>query len=63
MSLYSQDDYAQSLHSLLPNGRAWPREKGSVQYAVLKALGRAFARCFRNGKVRWDYLMTALSAK
>lgn len=27
MSLYSQDDYAQSLHSLLPNGRAWPREK------------------------------------
>jgi uncharacterized protein YmfQ (DUF2313 family) len=39
MSLYSQDDYAQSLHSLLPNGRAWPREKGSVQYAVLKALG------------------------
>ncbi|HDG8160814.1 TPA: YmfQ family protein [Klebsiella pneumoniae] len=44
MSLYSQDDYAQSLHSLLPNGRAWPREKGSVQYAVLKALGRAFAR-------------------
>ena len=40
MSLYSQDDYAQSLHSLLPNGRAWPREKGSVQYEI----GRASCR-------------------
>lgn len=44
MSLFSQNDYASALGTLLPRGRAWPRASDTVQSAVLRALGRSFQR-------------------
>lgn len=44
MSLYTVDDYTRALVALMPSGLAWLRDKGSTQYATLRALGNSFAR-------------------
>ncbi|HCQ8415826.1 TPA: DUF2313 domain-containing protein [Klebsiella michiganensis] len=44
MSLYSVDDYARALVSLLPTGLAWPRDVESTQYAMVRSLAHSFAR-------------------
>ncbi|WP_413722416.1 YmfQ family protein [Sodalis sp. RH24] len=44
MSQFSADDYTAALQGLLPPGQAWPRENGTVQNAVLRALGNSYQR-------------------
>jgi hypothetical protein len=44
MSLYSVDDYARALVSLLPTGLAWPRDVESTQHATVRSLAHSFAR-------------------
>jgi len=44
MSLYSVDDYANALASLLPVGLAWTHDVKSTQYATLRSLGHSLAR-------------------
>ncbi len=42
--IYSQDDYVSALQKLLPRGRVWPRDPGSVQASALAGFARSFAR-------------------
>ncbi len=42
--VYTADDYQRALWNLMPRGRAWNKEPGSVQSQVLLGLSQAFAR-------------------
>ncbi|TAL89295.1 MAG: DUF2313 domain-containing protein [Candidimonas sp.] len=41
--MFSADDFKTALFRLLPRGRAWPRDPGSVQGSVLSAFAQGFA--------------------
>lgn len=41
---YVADDYAVAALGLMPRGRIWPQEPGSVQESVRKAIGKTFER-------------------
>lgn len=43
-ALFSDADYRDALLALLPRGRAWPREPGSVQHQVASGLSPTFGR-------------------
>ena len=42
--LYSAEDYRAQLVALLPRGRAWPKEPGSVQHQVMAGFAPMFVR-------------------
>ncbi|QNO00916.1 taill protein [Serratia phage vB_SspM_BZS1] len=44
MSQFTAENYQQALQALIPTGLAWPRDTGSVQAAVLRALAAGFQR-------------------
>lgn len=41
---FTADDFARVLQTMLPRGRAWPREPGTTQAKVIKGLAAAFSR-------------------
>jgi uncharacterized protein YmfQ (DUF2313 family) len=43
-SKFSADDYTQALLALLPRGRAWPKDPGSIQYLTMAALALGLVR-------------------
>lgn len=50
MSMYSVDDYTNSISALMPPGRAWTRLSSSVQQAVIRALARSYERSDTEGQ-------------
>lgn len=42
--IYSREDYTSALMSLLPRGRAWPKEPDSDMYQSLSFIGQTFVR-------------------
>lgn len=44
MSKFSQDDYRRGLQALMPVGRVWPREMGSVQAEALDAMAAEYVK-------------------
>ena len=42
--LYTAADYLAALQALLPRGRVWPRDNGTVQTQVLSGLSPGFER-------------------
>lgn len=43
-ALYSIDDYTEALLTILPRGRVWPKDPGTVQHAVAEALAGTYER-------------------
>lgn len=43
-ALYSREDYREALLRLLPRGRAWPKDPGSIHFATMDGLAPTFER-------------------